>query len=70
MIPVYHAAGCGGLAFSFIRPPHDGEPVTGAMAVYPDGESPPDDTMALCASCTQPLVADELSLIAPTRKAD
>lgn len=61
MTPIYHVAGCGELAFSFLHEPYEGMPLTVEMVQYPDGTQPDPDTMALCGSCQEPIEVKELS---------
>jgi hypothetical protein len=65
LIPVFHAAGCGGLAFNFVTEPREGMPLEPELVAYPDGSVPPRDTMAICWTCSQPLEVTELTTRMP-----
>lgn len=60
--PVYHANGCGGIAFYFLVEPYESMPLTSDIVVYEDGTSPPEDpTQALCGTCFDPLEVTDLT---------
>ena len=63
MIPVYHATGCGGVAFYFLNEPYEQMPLGSQTVVYADGTSPPHDeqTQAFCGECYEPVEVTDLT---------